>query len=46
MCVENLGAGIQKTILAMYSSHFCVKSRSTLSTFHIFDAFFTFPGKM
>ena len=30
----------------MYSSYFCVKSRSTFSTFHIFVAFFTFSGKL
>ena len=46
MCVENVGAQTQKRNLGIFSSHFCVKSRLTLSPVHIFVAFFTYTGKV
>ena len=44
MCVEKVGAGIQKWNVGIFSSHFCVKSRLTLSPIHTFVAFFTYSG--
>ena len=36
MCFENVRAPIQKLNLGIFSCHFCVKKRLTLSPIHIF----------
>ena len=46
MCVEKVGAGIQKKNLGIFSSHFYVKSKLTLQPIHIFAAFVTYSGKV
>ena len=46
MSVKNVGGQIPKQILGMLSSHFCVKSRLTLSPIHILVALFNYSGQV
>ena len=46
MSAKNVGGQIPKQILGMLSSHFCVKSRLTLSPIHILVALLTIQGKL
>ena len=46
MSVKNVGDQIPKQILGILSSHFCVKSRLTMSPIHILVVLFNYSGEV